>query len=393
MKSLTVARARRIALASQGFRDPQPSGRVDVRHFRRVLDRIGLLQLESVNVAVRSHYMPVFSRLGSYQQKHLDRFAYDRGELFEYWGHEASLLPIDTYPLFRHRMEQRHPWKHVQALFDEHPGFVQTILDVVRERGPISISDLDEEEGRTGPWWGYSQGKLALEWLFASGQIGCSHRENFKRYYDIPERIFPPELLATPGWSKEHAHREMLLRAVRHHGVGTLADLADYYRISVPEARPRVGELVEQGLIEEVMVTGWRDTAYLDPAAATPRAIGARALLTPFDPVVWHRPRTERLFGFRYRIEIYVPAAAREYGYYVYPFLLDDRLVGRVDLKADRQAGVLRAQASFVEDGHDPIRVGREMGIELNAMAEWLGLDGVEVMERGNLASRLGKSI
>lgn len=393
MRQLSADQARRIALAAQGFRDPEPTGRIDVRHFRRVIDRIGLLQLDSVNVAVRSHYMPIFSRLGPYDRQALQRFAYDDGELFEYWGHEASLLPIETYPMFLHRMAGRQPWTSVQRLFDEHPGFVESILKEVSERGPISISDLDEGGIRTGPWWGYSQGKLALEWLFASGQVVCSHRSNFKRYYDLPERILSAQVLAQPGLEVADAHREMLRKAVRHHGVGTAADLADYYRITVPEARPRLAELVASGEVEEVQVDGWRHTAFLDPMASVPRAVHAQALLTPFDPVVWHRPRTERLFGFRYRIEIYVPAAQRQFGYYVYPFLLGDKLVGRVDLKADRAAGVLRVQGSFVEAEQDPSRVAAGLAEELHSMAHWLGLQNVDVHARGNLASALTTAV
>ena len=383
MPTLTIHQARRVALAAQGFADPAPQGRIDVRHIRRTLGRIGLLQLDSVNVVVRSHYMPLFSRLGPYNRQLIDDFAYKRGELFEYWGHEASLLPTHTFPLYRHRMDAVKPWSRLE------PRYVDQVLAEVADRGPIIASHLREPGERNGPWWGYSKGKMALEWLFATGAITCSHRENFTRFYDLTERVIPTRQLDSPTVTVEEAHREMLRLAARSHGVGTAADLADYYRISMPKARPRIKELVEAGDLIEVSVDGWDQTAYLDPRAKTPRKITGAALLTPFDPVVWKRDRAERLFRFRYRIEIYVPQPKRVYGYYVMPFLLDGELVARVDLKSDRQLSRLLVRGTFLEDGQESSRVAHALASELHKMAEWLNLDGLDVAENGNLAGAL----
>ncbi len=389
MATLSIHQARRIALAAQGFADPAPQGRVDVRHIRRTLARIGLLQLDSVNVVVRSHYMPLFSRLGPYDRQLIDDFAYRRGELFEYWGHEASLLPTETFPLYRHRMDAVKPWNGLTALQKAEPRYVDQVLAEVADRGPMIVSQLSEPGERNGPWWGYSKGKMALEWLFATGAITCSHRENFTRFYDLTERVIPTQQLDSPTVTMQEAHREMLRLAARSHGVGTAADLADYYRISMPKARPRIKELVEAGDLIEVSVAGWGQTAYLDPNARTPRRITGAALLTPFDPVVWKRDRAERLFGFRYRIEIYVPEPKRIYGYYVMPFLLDGELVARVDLKSDRQLSRLLVRGTFLEDGQESSRVAPALASELRKMAKWLSLDGVDVADNGNLAGAL----
>ena len=371
MRLIPVERSRRIALGAQGFADPKPRGNADARHIRRVIDRIGLLQLDSVNVCVRSHYMPLFSRLGPYRQALIDEYAYRQGNLYEYWGHEASLLTPDTWPLFQWRMEAARPWKAVRDFLADNANYLEFIYEQVVEEGPISISDVDQQADRTGPWWGYSNGKIALEWLFQTGRISCGYREEFKRYYDIPERVLPPEVLAADPIPKAEAQKELLRRSARHHGIGTATDIADYYRIKMPDARPLFKELVAEGEIEEVEVKGWKQTAYLDPAAKTPRQIKGAALLTPFDPVVLFRDRGERLFDFHYRIEIYVPEPKRIYGYYVMPFMLDGEIVGRVDLKADRQNRKLLAKGSFAEDGADTVRVAKALAGELQSMAEW----------------------
>ncbi|MDP6604803.1 MAG: crosslink repair DNA glycosylase YcaQ family protein [Dehalococcoidia bacterium] len=385
---LSLHQARRMALAAQGFTDPRPAGRVDARHLKRVIDRIGLLQIDSVNVLVRSHYMPLFSRLGPYPMELLDRYAYKRGRLFEYWGHVASLLPIEHRPLLRHRMEGPHP--RYSEWLEREGGYAAGVLDEVRARGGLTTSELDDPGERTGPWWGYGKGKTALEWHFRSGALTVSERRNFARVYDLPERVFDAETLATPGLPAADARREMLRLAARSLGVGTLHDLADYYRIWPGDAREPLQELVDGGELEEITVEGWTRPGYRHLDAKLPRRVDARALLTPFDSLVWRRERAEELFGFHYRIEIYVPKPKRQFGYYVLPFLLGDELVGRVDLKADRAAGALLVQSAFVEpERNDPTRVAAELGQELRSMAEWLGLDRVRVGRRGSLATEL----
>ncbi len=395
MKRRRIAdhQARRIALAAQGFADPRPRGRVDVRHLRRVLDRVGLIQLDSVNVATRAHYVPIYSRLGPYPRDGIDRLAYDRRELFEYWGHEASLIPIERYPLFRHRMAAARPWGHVRQLLAEGRGYLESVLDEVRRVGPLTAGGLSDPGGRTGPWWGYSRGKAALEWHFMTGDVTVARRENFTRFYDVPDRVIPAPLLNGSAVPAADAQRELLRLAVRHHGIGTVADLADYYRIRTPVARPILAELAAAGEIEEVDVDGWTGPVYLDPGATCPRTIRGGTLLCPFDPLIWCRPRTERLFGFHYRIEIYVPEPRRKFGYYVFPFLLDGELVARVDLKADRATGTLLVRGAFVEADPDRGRVAGTLAAELRRFAAWLELGDVRVGRRGALAGDLRRAL
>ncbi len=393
MRELRLDQARRIALAAQGFADAAPRGTVDRRNIRRAIRRMGLLQIDSVNVCVRSHYMPLFSRLGPYRRALLDEMAYRDRELFEYWGHEASFLPMDTYPLFRDRMASARPGGRVRQLMEEHPGYIDQVYAEVHERGPLSVGDLEDGGGRTGPWWGYGKGKIALEWLFHTGRVLCSHRNNFTRYYDVAERIIPDNVLNAPTVGRDEAHKQLLLLASRSHGVGTASDLADYYRIRIPEARPLLAELVEDGQLEEVHVEGWKQPAYVHPGMRLPRRVDAGGLLTPFDPVIWERSRAERLFGFRYRIEIYVPAPQRQFGYYVYPFLMGDSLVARVDLKSDRSRSSLMVKGAFVEDGQDPSRVADGLAAELHQMASWLAMDDIEVADHGSLAADLSRAL
>ena len=393
--SLSQSQARRVALAAQGFNDPKPAGRVDRRHLRRVLDRVGLLQLDSVNVAVRAHYMPLFSRLGPYPMPAIDEHAYRHRELFEYWGHEASLLPPALHPLFRWRMARAasgEMWGGVATIATRRSDFVDRVLAEVTERGPVRTADIEDgPRVRTGEMWDWSDAKKALEWLFWAGRIAVAERVNFERRYDLPERVLPAEVLAAPTPTMEEAHRELLVLSARHHGLGTARDLSDYYRLSLARCKPRLQELVEEGRLRQVSVEGWKEPAYLHPDAALPRRVDARALLSPFDPVVWERTRAQRLFDFHYRIEIYVPAAKRVWGYYVFPFLLGDRLAGRVDLKADRAAGALLVRGAWHEDHADPGETAEAMAAELDSMAGWLGLDRVEVTDNGNLAPLLRK--
>lgn len=394
MRRLTPAQARRVALAAQGFPRRPPTGRVDARHLDRVLAATGLLQIDSVNVLVRAHYLPVFSRLGPYPLELLDRYAYRQRRLFEYWGHEASLIPVERRPLFVHRMEGGWHWESVERLGREHPGFVDQVLEMVKQRGPVTAGELDDGGAAPrGTWWDWGKVKLALEWLFLTGKVTVAERVSFTRRYDLPERVFPPAVLAEPAPDADEARSRLLALAARHHGVGTAADLADYYRIRVPAARPLLQGLVRRGELEEVEVEGWRGPVYLHPEAQLPRWVRGRALLSPFDPVVWFRPRTERLFGFHYRIEIYTPAPQRRYGYYVLPFLLDGELVARVDLKAERATGRLLVRTAWGEDGIDRSRVAAELVAELAEMAVWLGLGEVVVEPVGDLAESLARAV
>jgi uncharacterized protein YcaQ len=388
-KRLSASQARRVALAAQGFGGAVPAGRVDRRHLHRVMGQVRVLQIDSVNVVVRSHYLPVFSRLGAYERDLIDREAYRRRTLFEYWAHEASLVPVALQPLLRWRMARGEAWGRMARMAEEKPGYVQAVFDEVTDRGPLAASELSEPGARRGPWWGWADGKATMEWLFWTGQVAVAERRNFERRYDLPERVLPPEVLATPTPPVEEAHRRLLAHAAAAHGVGTAADLADYFRIRVPEARPRLAELVESGELVPADVEGWDRPAYLHVDSRLPRRIDRCALLSPFDSLVFERSRTERLFGFRFRLEVYVPAALRVHGYYVLPFLLGDQLVGRVDLKADRRRRVLLVPGAFAEPGADERRLVVSLAGELIRLAGWLGLDGIEVGDRGDLAGAL----
>ena len=392
-ETISLAAARRIVLAAQGFAEPKPGGAVDRRHLKRVLSRLGLFQIDSVSVIVRAHYMPLFSRLGPYQRDLIDDAAVGRKRLlFEYWAHEASLLPVETYPLMRWRMERaargKGIWGHLAKLAAERADFVEAVFSEVVSRGPLAASDFDGERGNGG-WWGWSDSKSALEFLFWAGRItAAGRRPSFERVYDLPERVLPKSVLAMPTPAPEEAHRQLLRIAARALGIATASDLRDYFRMSPADADPRIAELAEAGELLPVKVDGWASKAYLDPKSRRPRRVAARALLAPFDPLVWERSRTERLFDFRYRIEIYTPADKRVYGYYVLPFLFGERLVGRVCLKADRQASVLRVNAAHAED-HAPAGTAEALLSELKSMAAWLELDRIEIGASGDLAPLL----
>jgi uncharacterized protein YcaQ len=394
---LPAALGRRIALAAQGFADPRPAGVVDSRQLRRVTDRLAVVQIDSVNVLSRSHYLPAFSRLGAYRRAVLDDFTARRHEVFEYWAHEASYLPVRLHPHLRWRMAaaEEHAWGSMVRIQRERPSYVAEVLDRVREAGPTKASDLAEPRpDRPGTMWNWHAGKVALEWLFYSGVLTARARTtSFERVYDLTERVLPAAVLQVPTPEPADAVRELVRTAARALGVATERDLRDYFRLRPAPARQAVVELEDAGELLPVEVQGWGAPAWLDPAARRPRWIRARALLSPFDSLVWERPRVERLFGFRYRLEIYTPAAQRVHGYYVLPFLLGDRLVGRVDLKADRQAGVLRAQATHAEAGIDRAEVAEALAAELRLMAAWLELDDVAVAERGDLAADLTRAL
>jgi uncharacterized protein YcaQ len=413
LETLSAAQARRIALAAQGFADPRPTGRVDARHLRRVLDRVGLLQIDSVNVLVRSHYLPVFARLGPYPRELLDRLAWGgpQRELFEYWGHEASLIPLWLQPHLRWRMARARTWawSRMVRIAEDNPGLVDKVRALVAEQGPIGAGEVEADRStRPGTMWNWHDGKVALEWLFYCGELSTAARPNFERKYDLAERVIPAAALATPTPPAEEAQRELLRVAARSLGVATESDLRDYFRLRPADARPRLAELVEAGELLPVSVAGWRRQAYLWAGSRVPRRVTARALLSPFDSLIWERERAERLFGMRYRIEIYTPAARRVHGYYVLPFLLGERIVARVDLKSDRKNGLLLVQAAHAEDSVPPDLaaergaaeqgaagewVAGELAAELRSLAGWLGLAGVVVAPRGDLAGRLGAAL
>jgi uncharacterized protein len=370
--------ARRIALAAQGFGAKRPDCPGPL-HLRRTIDRLHLHQIDSVNVLVRAHYLPAYSRLGPYDAAELDRLAWGARrprKWFEYWAHEASLLPFAMHPLLRWRMAQADRgdagWGRMRVFATERRADAMTLLDRIRIDGPLAASDFESHKGQSG-WWEWSDTKRALEWLFWAGHItAAGRRGSFERVYDLPERVIPADVLAqgTPG--EADAHRGLIERAAAAHGIATTSDLRDYFRQSPEQAHAAIETLVEEGVLIPVDVPGWRN-AWLHRDARRPRCIDARALLAPFDPLVWTRERTERLFGFRYRLEIYVPEAKRQHGYYVLPFLLGDRLVGRVDLKADRQSGRLLLKAVHLQPDA-PEGTNDELRAELAEMAQWLGL-------------------
>ncbi|RWN54546.1 MAG: winged helix-turn-helix domain-containing protein [Mesorhizobium sp.] len=391
-EKISLAMARRIALAAQGFADPRPNGTPDRRHLARVLARTGLLQIDSVSAVVRAHYMPLYSRLGPYPLALLDNAAVTRKrKVFEYWAHEASFLPVETYPLMRWRMERaergEEMYNGLAKWGRERAAYIEDIYREVVERGPIAASALEGQKG-SGGWWGWSDAKHAFEWLFWAGRITTASRRGFERLYDLPQRVLPPTILALPVPSPEDAHRELLRISARAHGVATAGDLRDYFRLSPADIKGRIEELVDAGDLLPVRVEGWSKPAYLHKDVRFPRKIEARALLAPFDPVVFERTRTERLFDFRYRIEIYTPAEKRQYGYYVLPFLLGEKIVARIDLRADRRAGVLRVHAAYAEPGAPP-QTAAELFEELQLMQGWLGLERIEVTPAGDLGHAL----
>lgn len=395
MRRITNGQAQRYALAAQGFARPRPQGRIDARHYRRAIDHVWMVQLDSVNAFSRTHYMPFFSRLGPYDRDALDRWLWGSGEMFEYWGHEASLIPTRDHRLWRWHMEEPLRWSRYHELEADEPGYIDEVLAQVRALGPLTAADLNDPGQRDGSkMWGWSKGKVALEALFADGRITTAHRPNFQRIYDLTERVIDSEHLGPPDHDRDQAMELLLLRAARHLGVGTADDLIDYPRLNqrtgvIKDARATVDRLSRQGKLVEVEVEGWKKPAYLHPEATLPRRRSGTALLSPFDSLVWFRDRTERLWDFHYRIEIYVPEPKRVYGYYVLPFLLDGDLVARVDLKTDRQSNQLLVKGAFGEPGIDKPRVARELLKELESVASWLGLDGLEVFDNGDLAPHL----
>ena len=397
---VSAAAARRIALAAQGFATERPEKATNLGQVRRAIDRLGLLQIDSVNVLARAHYLPLFSRLGNYDSEHLDTLAWGRKSrrgLFEFWAHEASLLPVDAHPLWRWSMERAaksdsHGKGKLHKFRRQKAKYIDEVRRQIVDRGPLAASDLESGTVKTGPWWGWSDAKYAMEWLFFTGEVTTATRRGaFERVYDLTERVLPDHVLALPTPPAAEAQRELLRRSARALGIATETDLRDYYRLGVADTKARLAELVEAGELLPVAVEGWKNPGYLDPGARQPRSVEARALLAPFDPLIWERDRTHRIFDFHYRIEIYTPVAKRKHGYYVLPFLLGDKLVARLDLKSDREHGRLLVHAAHLEPGADARKVAGPLHGELRLMANWLGLADVYLPRAGALARAMQK--
>jgi len=397
MRTLSPDRARRVVLTSLGLARGRPERRSprDVRRLRTVVRGVGVVQLDSVNVLVRAHELPFWSRLGPHDRAHRDRWLWRSGELFDGWAHAASLAPLRLWPWLHHRRVAARPGSRLRAHLAADPSLLDRVHSEVAAKGPVSVRGLGDPGSRTGPWWGNPRGKLALDHLAATGRLAIRERDaRFVTVYDLADRVLPRAALEAEPPTADRATELLLLEAVRAQGLGTAVHLADHHRQRVPPARAALARLAARGELEEVRVQGWGDVpVYLDPTAVTGRSVRARTLVSPFDPLVWHRDRTEALFGFRYRIEIYVPAEDRVHGYYVLPFLLGDRLVARVDLKADRSRRRLLVRGAFAETGVDRVHVTRELVVELRELADWLTLTEVEVARRGDLAEGLARSV
>jgi uncharacterized protein YcaQ len=391
VESLSLAQARRIALAAQGFAD-RPHETPTMRTLQRTLERTGVLQVDSVNVLQRAHYMPLYSRMGAYDVDLLRRASSGRRRrLVEYWAHVQAYMPVELWPVMRHRMDHYRARRGKWSIVEAEPELEKSLLAEIREGGAATARDLDAGLPRAKENWGWnwSNARRVLDWLYTTGDLAIAGRTNqFEVLYDLPERVIPAEVLNTPTPTPAEAHLELVRRAARSHGIATVADLRDYYRMSVADTARAVAALVEAGEVVPVAVEGWRRPAYLHRDARLPRRVRARALLSPFDPVVWERARTEALFDFSYRIEIYTPAAKRVHGYYVLPFLLGDRIVGRVDLKADRPARRLIVKAAYAEPAA-PDNTAEHLRAEWERLAAWLGLDDIVVEPRGDLAPAL----
>jgi len=400
METLSIAQARRVALAAQGFTDPRPAGAVTRRHLRRVVARTGLLQIDSVNVLQRAHYLPAFSRLGPYPVELVDRSAYRAPrDLFEYWGHEASLLPVELQPYLRWRMAHASEgaWGRMLRIARDSPEVVAWVLSEVRDRGPLTAAEIEQDADATPKehWgWNWSDAKAALEWLFWTGEVSTARRNGaFARVYDLTERVLPRAIVQTPTPDESDALRALAAVAARSLGVAAEIELRDYFRLPVAGFKRALAELVEEGTLRPVAVRGWKPRAYLHASAKLPRKVDVATLVSPFDPLVWERARTERLFDFHYRIGIYTPPEQRVHGYYALPFLLGDRLVARVDLKAERRAGTLLVPGVWAEPGHATGEVAARLAGALTDLAAWLGLERIGRPERGDLAAPLAAAL
>ena len=394
--SLSREEARRVALAATGLASsPRRTGKATWARLAPVIERLNLLQMDSVNVLARAHYLPLYSRAGPYDQATLDARAFDNKKraLFEYWAHEASLLPFALHPLLRWRMADAARgiglYKDLAKFARDKRQYVAALLARVRAEGPVSARDLGEEGGRTGAWWGWHDAKIGLEYLFWAGEVTAAGRKGFERIYDVPERVIPADIRAQETPPRADAIRQLVALSATALGIATEQDLRDYFRLTVADTKKAIAELVETGELAPVSVEGWRQPAFMASGADVPARAAPTTLLSPFDPLVWNRARTERVFGFSYRIEIYTPAAKRVHGYYVLPFMHRGRFAARTCLKADRAAGVLRVNTAHTEPGSKPGAVADALMPELTAMARWLGLERMEIAGEGDLSPLL----
>lgn len=394
--SFSLKQARRLALAAQGFSGRQPPALIKAAQVNRLVERLGVLQIDSVNAVVRSHYLPLFSRLGNYSPSILEQAAWSSGRrrsLFEYWGHEASLLPMTLYPLMRWRMQRAAQgqgiYQQMARFGREQQATIARVLAIVEQQGAVGAGSLSTREQRAGPWWDWSDEKHALEWLFAAGLVTVAGRRGFERLYDLPERVIPADILQQAPLDEAGAQRGLLLHSATALGVGTEKDLRDYFRLDPGDSRARLAELVEDGQLSVCEVQGWKQPAYCLPEPKVPRKVPASALLSPFDSLIWERSRTERLFDFRYRLEIYTPQDKRVYGYYVLPFLHHERIAARVDLRAERTAGRLAVHAVHEEESGLDEEGMLALAMNLRQMADWLGLGQIQLNCQRASAARL----
>ena len=398
-QALSNLQARRLALVAQGFAGAKREGAANWTRIENAIAKMNLLQIDSVNVLVRSHYLPVFARAGHYSHDTLDQrtFGKRKRRFFEYWAHEASLLPLEFYPLLHWKMERARrgagEHKYLETFAREQKSYVDEVRRHVRTNGPTAVSDLPDPGGRSGNWWGWSKGKIALEYLFHTGEVTAATRRVFERLYDLPERVLPNETLTAPALPEDDAVRRLIDLSAQAMGVASEADLRDYFRLPVDAFKKALPQVIEDGILVPVEVEGWTVKAYRHRDTGAPRKAGGHALLSPFDPLVWERGRAERLFDFRYRIEIYTPQEKRIFGYYVLPFLEGDRLTARFCLKADRQDGVLRVNTSHGENDIDAVRTAEAAAPELRRMAHWLGLGDVAAAAKGSLAKPLREAL
>ncbi len=393
--TLTIAEARRIALHAQGFQGQSRDTKANWPKIAKAVDALHLLQIDSVNVLVRSHYLPLYARLGHYDMAALDKRSFDNNHrhFFECWAHEASLVPLSLHPLMRWRMDRslkgEGTYKAMDAFGKESRDYLKSTLAFIVKNGPTRVREIPDGGKSLGAWWGWSKGKLALETLFDQGLVTAATRQGFERIYDIPERVIPAGILALPTPAEDEAMRQLVAKSGEALGIATELDLRDYFRLPVAAFKNAFAETVEAGILRPVQVEGWKQPGYIHSAAKLPRQAGATALLSPFDPLVWNRDRAERLFNFHYRIELYTPEAKRKFGYYVLPFLHGDKLAGRLCLKADRATSTLRVNAAHHEAGIETASISTQLVAELELMASWLSLEKLAISQNGNLSSAL----
>ena len=383
LDSLSIADARALALAAQGFDTARPKTKATQRHVDALLSRLGVIQIDSVNVLVRSQELPLFSRLGNHDRNAIPK-ATESQKIFEYWGHEAAHLPVEIHPLFRWKMEAARLGKArhwgLTSFYDDNKAFVKRMLKHIETNGPTTARELSTRTEKRGAdkktWWDWDESKTALEYLFLTGQLVSRGRgTDFARIYDTPERVLPRQVLDAPTPTEHDARKQLLIRSSIAQGVATVGDLADYYRQKPAAVKPLIAELIEEGELRTVAVDGWTEKAFVHRSAKLPKQLHATALLSPFDSLVWCRPRNERLFDFHYRIEIYTPKEKRKFGYYVLPFMMNGQMVGRVDLKADRANSKLQVHSVHTEKGIKRATINDALNNELRAMANWLDLN------------------